>query len=238
MDNQYPLVSAVMITGKDAKRYKLAQAAVRSFQAQTWPNKELVIIDDSPAHWPDHENLHIVRPQPGLSLGELRNLALDNKVCRGDWIVQWDDDDWSHPTRIAAMMDIRQPDHAITLRYQTRFSFENSTAFALKYDQPDGIPGTVLHAKTNVRYRTLDRHEDTHFLRDAFGPKTIVMDNHPESSPGPSLYLRFFHGNNTWSERHIMRAYADREKAGRWELPKDHADYLRSVLQTQYDYHS
>ena len=34
-----------------------------------------------------------------LTLGALRNLSLSN--ARGKYVAQWDDDDWSAPTRLA-----------------------------------------------------------------------------------------------------------------------------------------
>jgi len=41
-----PMVTAMMITGLPG-RVDLAKQAVKSFLSQTWPRKELVIINDS-----------------------------------------------------------------------------------------------------------------------------------------------------------------------------------------------
>ena len=77
-----PHVTAVMLTTAD--RAGMAARAVRCFESQTYPEKDLLVFPT------DHLR--------GTTTGELRNLA--NAQARGDIIVHWDDDDWSHPQRI------------------------------------------------------------------------------------------------------------------------------------------
>lgn len=62
------------------ERQALRAEAVACFEAQTWPNRELVIVDG-----------------PG-TIGAKRNEAVAQ--ARGEVIVHWDDDDWSAPDRI------------------------------------------------------------------------------------------------------------------------------------------
>jgi glycosyltransferase involved in cell wall biosynthesis len=92
-----------MVTGD---RLTLAKRAVRSFAEQTYPNRELVVVTDGPQRVRDaleryvaalglEDSVRFVYPQgDGLTLGRLRNLSLD--AAGGDFVCQWDDDDYNH----------------------------------------------------------------------------------------------------------------------------------------------
>lgn len=71
------------------------------FERQTWPDKELVIVDSSePALTiPTHPSVRVVRAANGTRVAEKRNVALDQ--ARGEFLAWFDDDDWQHPERLA-----------------------------------------------------------------------------------------------------------------------------------------
>jgi glycosyltransferase involved in cell wall biosynthesis len=192
-------------------RVELARRAVSCFAAQTWPNLELVVVDDGmqdPAPMLEQFSaqgaaIRLVRPpaDEGRTLGDLRNLAI--RHATGDWCIQWDDDEWYHPTRVERQ--VRAADDrsvAVALRWTLvhvesprhgRLSFRADTGFA--------TPGTVLHRTGVEAYPPLRRGEDSVFLRRlrAAGPVTVLG---AESS---HLFVRCFHGSNTWDEDHFVR---------------------------------
>ena len=93
------LVSAVMPT---ANRRHLVPQAIDSFLSQTWPCKELWILDDG-EDWaedliPYGQGVDYVRTHPRLNIPKKRNLV--NSMARGGIIINWDDDDWSAPERM------------------------------------------------------------------------------------------------------------------------------------------
>lgn len=231
-----PLVTAVMVTGKSPGRQPLRDAAINSFLRQMWPAKELLVVSDVPVEIPEHPLIRVFYPPPRperYSLGELRNFGIEQ--AHGDYIIQFDDDDWYHPLRIAYMMAQRRGDAAVLLLWQIRYSFLSNSAFVLRYDRDhEGIPGTVLHPRKIAKYQSIGKHEDSRFLNDCFGQNRVIVNNSVEEFPGPSLYIRFFHGLNTWDERHVMRNYAGPSNAGRWDLPEVHRDYLKAVLEKHY----
>jgi glycosyltransferase involved in cell wall biosynthesis len=233
MSMDRPVVSCVMITGKDTRRWPFALAAIRSFQQQTFsPSKlELVVVNDSSESLLDHlpkkdSRIREIRVSQ-RTLGELRNVGLDE--AEGDFLSQWDDDDWHHEQLLTTQM--RACDGgAVTLSHQVRYSFVSKTAFAYR-GQPQkngrqlGIAGTILHPRTELRYKPDRKHEDSRFL--SRWQNAVVINN----AKTPHLYLRFYHGSNTWDAAHIMGSF---RKQRPWSLAKESADYLRHVLKRQY----
>lgn len=92
-----PLVCGVLLT---ADRPAMTARAIRSFEAQTYKNKLLLVLDSGR----DKLNLKstaliYATVDPGPNHGELCNLA--NSLAKGaDIIAHFDSDDWSHPERL------------------------------------------------------------------------------------------------------------------------------------------
>lgn len=191
-------------------RVHLARRALECFSRQSWENKELVIIDDGEEDYSplvnEFTSRHTIRylkvkNDGALRLGGLRNISLDQ--ARGDFCIQWDDDEWYDDTRIAAQMVSMQ-----------RQNLEGIVLFStlMHLDTPDfvehpyrsnlrrGIPGTILHRKTDVRYPNDSKGEDTRFLADLRREMRIGIMDIPHSH----LFIRCFHGANTWDEKHFL----------------------------------
>lgn len=81
--------------------------ALRCFQRQTHSRRELLILDDGPAGLdrliPADPRIRYVRADRFPNLGAKRNRACE--LARGDVIAHWDDDDWSHPARLAVQLE-------------------------------------------------------------------------------------------------------------------------------------
>lgn len=99
------LVSAIMPT-RGRKRY--AEMAMQNFLSQTWPNKELIILDDPDMRSfevpPIENNVRYILADRRYNIPEKRN-----RLCHaaaGDVIVHFDSDDWSAATRIEQQMEI------------------------------------------------------------------------------------------------------------------------------------
>jgi glycosyltransferase involved in cell wall biosynthesis len=203
-----PLVSCVMVT---RDRPQLAARAVRCLAAQTWPSLELVVIDDgdvdyTPAFAPLGDRIPVrymrLKPDPRRKLGGLRNMGLE--AALGDLIAQWDDDEWYHPDRIAtqvhAILDTRAV--ACVLKW-TLMHVDTAELRHLPYraDTGRGTPGTIVHRRTSVRYPNLSRSEDARFLEGiARTGRVEVLDR-----DASHLFIRCFHGANTWDARHFQR---------------------------------
>lgn len=109
------MISCVCVT--TGRRPALLAESVLDFHAQTFPDRELVILHDgddatdSCLRRHACATVHIARSEPGQPLGLLRNQAIAH--CRGDLICQWDDDDRNHPERLARQAIALQREGAI-----------------------------------------------------------------------------------------------------------------------------
>ncbi len=199
-----PLVSCVMPTGN---RHNFALQAIRYFQRQTYPNRELVIIDDGDRSLdpsiPADPRIRCFRVPPGLSIGAKRNLACEHS--RGTILVQWDDDDWYGPWRLAAQVAPQICGDADVTAIEGTLFFElprwefwccspaehGRMFFA-------GVSGGTLAFRREVwergrRYPDQSLAEDAVFLNDALTRGARLA---PIPNDGHFIYVR--HGANTW----------------------------------------
>ncbi len=102
--SQRPLVSCLMPT---VDRPEFVAQAIRCFQRQDYPRRELIVVDDGA-----QPVAHLAAGQPGVryirlkrrqSCGAKRNVACE--AAQGEILMQWDDDDWSGPSRIRLQVE-------------------------------------------------------------------------------------------------------------------------------------
>jgi O-antigen biosynthesis protein len=199
-----PLVSCVMPT---RDRLDFALHAVRLFLRQDYPSRELLVVDDGAdnlaAQLPDDGRVRYVRAPRGESIGAKRNRACGE--ARGEFIAQWDDDDWYGPGRLSAQLAPllgRRADvtglvepvffdlpawrfWTITPTLHRRLFVENVHG------------GTLVYARhvweRLARYPDSSLAEDAAFLRRARA-RRARLERVP--SDGHFVYLR--HGRNAW----------------------------------------
>lgn len=216
-----------MVTGRDATRQALANAAVCCFTRQTYTDSELVIINDGvplfTATPPQRiREVRILRSKH-TTLGDLRNVGLAES--RGDLLIQWDDDDWHHPRRIELQAQAWSKGAAVLLRRQYRYNL--LTGAAIIYDLPLGIHGTILHERhAGAKYPSLRKQEDTLFLKHF--KERVVIDT------TPSLYIRLYHGANTWDEAHVMGLSPEQARLCRPVTDATEQSFLKRTVTANY----
>lgn len=144
MVSNYPLVSAIMPT---ANRQHVARQAAEMFLAQSWPNKELVVIDDGLRETllPDHPQIRYIRVSRTGALGAKRNLACSH--ARGEFICHWDDDDIYTADRIEHQVLglLASPRHQLTGYHTMLFADESTGAlWRWHYHSRDNAIGVSL----------------------------------------------------------------------------------------------
>lgn len=203
-----PLVSCLMVTGG---RPELVRRSVGCFQRQDHPHKELVILSDDPNDEPDLRALEkndprvrvaIIEHDPLRRLGGLRNMSMD--LARGDWLVQWDDDDWYGRERVSRQLAaaLRAGAGASALKYTLMHMVTaHETTHSFRGDTGVATPGTILYRRSDLRYPNLAKNEDGEFLRAARARFGLAI----MGAEWSSLYVRIFHGANTWDEAHFHK---------------------------------
>ncbi|MCM2580520.1 glycosyltransferase [Streptomyces meridianus] len=199
-----PTVSCLMVT-KD--RPSLAARAIACFRAQTYPNTELVVIDDSSDDALERRigalddpriRLHRLPPD-GQPLGELRNIAVDR--AGGAFVSQWDDDDLYDPERLevqmAAILALGAEACFLTrerLWWPARRRIATSRARLWE--------GSMVCAREKLsRYPAQRRGEDTPVAEQVVRTSRVVSVDVPE------LYTYVFHENNTFDAAHFGRHF-------------------------------
>jgi glycosyltransferase involved in cell wall biosynthesis len=214
-----PLVSCVMVT---KNRLGLARRAVECFATQTWANKELVVIDDGEEDYAPmldayRESMQIryfrVEPDAGRRLGDLRNLSLDR--AEGEFVAQWDDDEWYHPERLEHQMRAVSTGLDVAVLRNTLCHIDTPAFVNHPFStcmRTGTTPGTILHRRSAVRYRNMSRAEDTEYLARLGDTLRVGVVDAPHSH----LFIRCFHGKNTWDLDHFEGALrmTTRDKIG------------------------
>ena len=99
---QPPLVTALVPT---RDRPDLLPTTLRAFAEQSWPNRELIVLDDGEQYPVDEAAVaavggRVLRMEPGITLGEKLNLGAAE--ARGALLAKMDDDDYFAPDYLAA----------------------------------------------------------------------------------------------------------------------------------------
>lgn len=180
-------------------------AAIRCYESQTYPNRELVLVDG----------------RQFATIGETRNCG--NDTATGDIIAHFDDDDWSHPNRIAEQVALLQSSGADAVGYnEALFWREGRLIYDRVADESYTDSGSaLLYSNRDPRYclgtslcywrktwerkpfRATSSGEDFHFCE---GLHTLSSTSMPQYHPylhgsipdiEPRLIARIHAGNTS-----------------------------------------
>jgi len=199
-----PLVSCIMAT---RERADFALQAVRYFDRQDYPNRELVIVEDGDGTLatalPQDPRIRHVRAPDGASLGEKLNLACE--LARGAIIAHWDDDDWHHPTRLRTQVQpllLGTADivalTSITFLDLERWKFWSCTPDLYARLCAQGVCGGTLVYRRDI-WEHLARYPDRSLGEDAtFLERALRQGCRLAKLADEGLYLYVRHPRNTW----------------------------------------
>ncbi len=113
------LVSVVIVT---RDRPVLLQRAVESVLSQTYPQIEIVVVDNMSKNPPDFrslgsriESVKVVRTESFLTASASRNYGVSQ--ANGDFICFLDDDDYYLPNKIQVLADVLNADNTTEMAY-------------------------------------------------------------------------------------------------------------------------
>lgn len=195
-----PLISCLMVT---RDRPEQAALAIECFTRQSYPVRELLILDGSETE-ADRDRLAGVveralesgakitlshQPQTGRTLGELRNLGVER--ASGAYVATWDDDDLSDPSRLQLQHQaLRRAGASACLLHRAMLWAPNRRLLgAARLQRWDN---TMLCAKGALpSHPPISVGEDTAVVDELMASSRVVLLDHPR------LYVSVFHGANT-----------------------------------------
>jgi len=200
----YPLISCICVThGKPA----LLNKAINCFTAQTYPNKELVLLYEEE----DIETAEYIRGlekstqikvicvdrKEKCRLGELRNIAI--RAADGEFICQWDDDDWYHSGRLAYNYKAAVGSGYAGCIMNQWLVFDALTRNAYVSNKRPW-EGSIFCRRAYLvkeKYDNISIGEDTSVITSLLSQKLLYA-----IKKMPHLYIYVYHGSNTWNHEH------------------------------------
>jgi glycosyltransferase involved in cell wall biosynthesis len=199
--------------------------AVRCFDRQTVPDRELVILHDGgdPFHgevealvqrFPG-STIRVERATAGLPLGTLRNLSVER--ARHDIVCQWDDDDLYHPLRLERQLEEltrRKADFCFFTDQLHWFELEGTMYWddwTRERFPMSLIQGTIMGRRNRLgAYPALRRGEDTSVVIDLVrrGCRVAALQDNGY------LYIYTYNGRNAWEREHHVAISAWKRRSG------------------------
>ena len=211
-------ISCLMVT---EGRFPLARRAMDCYFAQGYPDKELVIVTCGSKEYKDNlteyasacgrADVLVIHVPSRVPLGEMRNIAIES--ASGPFVCQWDDDDLSHPQRLALQVNflIKTQCEASVIGENLHLFTDTGLIYWCNWagsSRHIGHPATLLARKAALpRYnKCLNRREDSAMQHQliASGAGVSVIRGHAE------LFLYTWHGTNVFQRMHhisLIRAY-------------------------------
>jgi glycosyltransferase involved in cell wall biosynthesis len=197
-----------------------------------------------------HDNIHFVEAPKHLTLGRMRNLSVE--LSHGEFVCQWDDDDWYHPDRI--MTQFRHlRGGAVASLYSKYLKYFADTQQMYMIDHLRGpqdyldlcelhkhkkfLAGSIMFKKSffhefnNCLYPDggwqSDKEEDLNVLQKLSKVGMIV----PITSGHEYCYV--YHGGNVYQRRHHEMLFHKKWTGTAEELIacKEHIEKILSVAQ-------
>ena len=204
--SERPLVSCLMVTRGNLD---ILRHSVECYARQSWDHRELVVVTDVDRSRAVGDLLNAVQLKraqvvgvgPGMTLGDLRNIAIAR--ARGAILIQWDDDDLSDPDRIAVAVDLLRRE-AVGAVFLDRWLLWWPSRQLAAIGFPRACEGSVAMWRRSARvYPALAKGEDTFALNYLDEPVALISS--------PLQYVYAITGENTWDEEHFEAQVAAAE---------------------------
>ena len=206
-------------------RFDYLKRSYQCYLDQTYPNRELVIINEGPDEYQwaisklvegrtDVRKVFLHAEKREYTLGGLRNVAV--ACCHGDLWMQWDDDDFNAPERIAVQYShiARCPQCRVCfLGDQLHFYFDTNELYWENWwwYQSGGlkkyglIPGTIMAYKKDFPYKYPSSGQFARAAEDS-----VLTNRYCDERPGQVeimsefgyMQIYSFHGKNVWDVQH------------------------------------
>lgn len=207
MKNLNPLISCICIT---KNRVSSLKQAISCYLKQDYPTKELVISypksDLSSKKYLKEildagvTSIILIERSDELSLGAARNNAISN--CNGEFMCNWDDDDWYHPLRLSAQFKTMSSSiinfEASVLNQVLIYDKINKNAY-LSFLYPwESTLMCKVSLIIQIGYADKNIGEDSNIIDYLDATKSLC-----HVADAAYLYIYTYHTENTWNRKHF-----------------------------------
>lgn len=189
-----PLISCLMVT---RNRLSQVRTAVSCFQRQTYPNLELIVVDDgedeTTAYLTGLQDPRIRVLHPGtdicMSLPELHSLAV--RVARGEYCVEWEDENYYQATYLSVLYTelLRKKAEVIFLGRVTMV-WPDKGYYTISRYREEGWSNSML-----ARRELLPLRSTKHCVINSSSYAVLLQCN--------------IHGESTWHEEHLRKLFVN-----------------------------
>ncbi|HYQ02089.1 MAG TPA: glycosyltransferase [Polyangiaceae bacterium] len=199
-----PLVSCIVPT-RDRRQFLAMAAAL--FMRQSYPRRELIVIDDARESaqdvLPPDPRIRYVHVAREMTLGDKRNLGCE--LAQGDFVMHWDDDDWYGAERIAAQVaplvrdvtDVSALTMPLVMELPALRFWRCRTWHHARIHYRDLCPGTLTFRRSlwlrGARYAAVRCGEDVEFMKSLPAATRVLR------LAGEPHFVCVRHVSNTWS---------------------------------------
>ena len=193
-----PKISCLCVT---KNKEHILRESIISYQNQIYKNKELIVLYEDDNKYMDgiiknfnSKDIKYIKisTENKKSLGELRNISI--KESSGEYVCQWDDDDWYHPLRVWEQFRHMKLNNKKGSILSSWMVYDNVKDNLLECKRLSllGWEGSFLYEKSSLQhlYPSIARGEDTVFIEKIESDLAVLYK--------PELYVYRVHSNNTW----------------------------------------
>lgn len=153
-EEEYPLVSAIMLAGKSSIADILC--AITCFQEQTYPYKELIIVNNAKTQFEAsslvinaNKNVFVIDTPTELTAGMARNYGI--KSANGRILAQFDSDYWYAPERLSTQISAmaEHTAHVCMLSETLSYSYLSGRATIAKNNKSVAL-NTMVYIRPNL----------------------------------------------------------------------------------------
>ena len=209
-------------------KYDVVKHAIDTFLYQTYKNRELIFIYET-----NNQYINEIKQQYNDSrikyieieynitntLTKLRKLSIE--YAKGEYIIQWDDDDIYHPLRIQIMYDFIVNNSIEGALLDSRIMYFEKELYLSSIHQFEGslmVKKSIIHKYINKINNKIKKGEDTWIL------KYLLENSHIKFIHSPNIYIYIYHGDNVFSKSHFKYTALNGSKIVKLNI--DNINYL------------
>lgn len=226
-DKSYPKISCLLVTA--AGRFDYFCRSVKCYNDQTYPNRELVVVNEGPKeyqeqiknHLKDRKDVRFVFLDGKYSLGSLRNISVG--LCNGDVFVQWDDDDFNMPSRLSVQLSYlikNKKAKSCFLTDQFHYYFDDNRLYWNDWSlfhsggrkEYSLIPGTIMAWRKGFSARYPCAGWQCQSGEDSVLAYGLLEDEDSVLllNGFGNLHVYSYHGKNVWDKEHHEKICRER----------------------------